>query len=54
MPLVGKNKEMILEIETSKSKYRVLKSHKTLFWNETVRIFVVGQESISFSLIDIQ
>lgn len=54
MPLVGKNKEMVLEIETAKSKYRVLKSHKTLFWNESVKIYVEGQESIHFSLIDTQ
>lgn len=41
MPLVGKNKEMTLGIESGINKYQVIKSHKTLFWNESVKIYLV-------------
>lgn len=52
MPLVGKNKEMTLGIESGINKYQVIKSHKTLFWNESVKIYLVDQDSVSFYLID--
>lgn len=53
MPLVGKKKEMTLEVESGIYKYRVIKSHKNLFWNEEVKIYILGQDSVSFSLYDV-